>query len=55
MPNRKLDERSQSRRLQMVTTRAWLRRVMIYAKKTNVTQSEAIRALVNQALQSHKI
>jgi len=45
LPYPKLDKHSKSIRLQMITTQAWLDRVVAYAKKNNMTQSEAIRTL----------
>jgi hypothetical protein len=50
MPRLKLDKDSKSIRLQMIVTRAWLARVNAYAAKNHMTQSQAIRVLIDQAL-----
>ena len=47
---RKLDEKSETIRIQMVATRDWTTRVDRYANKHNMSRSEAIRAIVEEAL-----
>ena len=50
MANRKLDKNSDSFRMTMIVTKAWLARVDIYAKRNRITRSQAIRILVDQSL-----
>ena len=50
MGRRKLDEKSETIRIQMVATRDWTTRVDRYAKKHKMSRSEAIRAIIKQAL-----
>ena len=50
MGRRKLDEKSETIRIQMVATRAWTSRVDQYAKKHKMSRSEAIRAIVEEVL-----
>lgn len=56
MPRAKLDKSSPTVRVQLVTTARWITRVRKWAKaqEGNLSDSAAIRALVNQALEEEK-
>ena len=46
----KLDEKSETIRIQMIATKAWATRLDQYAKKHLMNRSEAIRAIIDEAL-----
>jgi len=46
----KLDEKSETIRIQMIATKAWATRLDQYAKEHLMNRSEAIRAIIDEAL-----